>query len=133
MAVKVQGYDGNPFDQRSIMSFMRFLTTIHRLILSGNYATGGDTLDWTNAGINSAVPPDAPSLIGPDRCDVNDNAFSGATVLGAGGNYILIPGTNLTNWKLKIFKTAGAEYGAGAYVADALTEVLLIKSDWFRS
>lgn len=132
-AVLVQGFDGNPFDQRSVQAFLRFITTIHKLILSGNYTTGGDTLDWTNGGVNSAVPS-AQSFqsTGPVRCDICDNAPLGTTVLGKGGNYVVIPGTLLTNWKLKLFVTAGTEYTQGAYGADATGDSILIKSDWAR-
>lgn len=132
MSVTVKGFDGAAFDMRSAMSWMRLLTTIHQFILSGNYTTGGDTVDWTNGGVNSAVPAgQAFQTTGPIRCDINDNGPVGG-ILANGGNYILIPGASISTWKLKIFKTAGSEYGNGAYVADALTDTILVKSDWAR-
>lgn len=131
--VVVQGFDGNPFDQKSVIQWMRFITTLHKLILSGNYITGGDTVDWTNGGVNSAVPSaQAFQSTGPVRCDINDNAPSGSTVLGKGGNYILIPGATISTWKLKIFVTAGTEYTQGAYGADATGDTIIVKSDWGR-
>lgn len=132
MPVVVKGFDGNPFDQNSIMAFVRFITTIHKLVLSGSYTAGGDTIDWTNAGVNSGVPAaqSGNSGIGPIRCDVgNIGPLNG--IINLGGTYVVVPGTSLTNWKLKIFKTAGSEY-SGAYLADALTDTILVRSDWSR-
>jgi hypothetical protein len=133
MPVSVKGFDGNPFDQRSIISgFARVITTLVKLVLSGSYTTGGDTLDWTNGGVNSAVPSaQSFQTTGPVRCDICDNGPT-AGILANGGNYVCIPGTLVTNWLLKVFKTAGSEYGASAYLADALTDTILVRCDWAR-
>ena len=132
MAVKVYGFDGNPFDQRSIVGGLRVITCIYRIVLSGNYATGGDTLDFTNGGVNSAVPSaQGFQVTGPIRCDVCDNGPTGG-VLANGGNYVCIPGTGLTNWLLKIFATAGTQYAPGAYGVDATTDTILLRVDWAR-
>lgn len=128
MSVIVNGFDGNPFDQRSVVSSMRVITAIYKLKLTGNYVAGGDALDWTNGGVNSAVP--AAQSGGILRVDVCDNGPA-AGVLALGGNYVCIPGAALTNWLLKVFKTAGSEY-TGAYLADALTDNILLKVDWLR-
>jgi hypothetical protein len=133
MSVKVNGFDNNPFDQRSIISgFARVITTLCRLALTGNYVTGGDTLDWTNGGVNTAVPPGQSfQTTGPIRTEIG-NISVAAGVIGLGGNYVCIPGTAVTNWLLKVFKTAGSEYGATAYLADALTDTILVRADWAR-
>ena len=128
MAVQVLGFDGAPFDQRSIIASQRTITTLYKLKLTGNYVALGDTLDWTNGGVNSAVP--AAQSGGIVRIDVCDNGPA-AGVLAAGGNYVCVPGTLLTNWLLKVFKTAGSEY-TGAYLADALTENIILRVDWLR-
>ena len=137
MAVTVLGFDGAPFDQRSIQPGVgRFIRTLVRLKLTGNYTTGGDTLDFTNGGGTPAapttVPPDAGSPIGPDRADVSDGPTVAGTVLANGGSYVLIVGTNPTNWKLKVFATAGAQYANGAYGADATTDTPILSLDWAR-
>jgi hypothetical protein len=138
MAVTVLGFDGNPFDQRSIRSIGdRFIETLVVLKLTGNYTTGGDTLDFTNGGGTPAAPTTVPpgqqySNVGPIRADVSDGPSVAGTVLANGGSYILIPGTNPTNWKLKIFATAGAQYANGAYGADALTDNPVLRLTWAR-
>jgi hypothetical protein len=136
MAIKVAGFDGNPFDQRSIIGgFARFITTMYLLVFSGSYTTGiggGDTIDWTNGGVNSAVPSaQSFQTIGPIRTDVDDDGPS-TGVLAAGGGYIIIPGTNLTNWKIKIFATAGTELGTGAYPSSVTSDTVLLRCDWAR-
>jgi hypothetical protein len=128
MPVLVNGFDGAPFDQRSIIASQRTITTLHKLKLTGAYTAGGDTLDWTNGGVNSAVPPAQSG--GIVRIDVCNNGPA-AGVLGLGGNYVCIPGLLLTNWLLKIFKTAGTEY-SGAYLADVLTDNVILRVDWLR-
>lgn len=76
---------------------------------SGNYPTGGDTLDWTTvAGANSAngrvFTPSALPVI----CQI-----AGTT----GDDYGYVAGTTLANGKVKINTTSNAELGAGAYAA----------------
>jgi hypothetical protein len=78
---------------------------------SGNYATGGDTLDWTpvGAGVNGRNFGIAQ---GP-KAVINVYGISGYV-------YAPVAGTAINNWKLKAFQSAGsaapmAELGAGAY------------------
>ena len=137
--ITVLGFDGAPFDQRSIQPGVgRFIRTLCMLKMTGNYTTGGDTLDFSNAGGTPAAPTtvpaeaDASQKVGPSRADVSDGPVVAGTVLANGGGYILIKGTNPTNWKLKIFATAGTEYANGAYGADALTDTPILSLDWAR-
>ena len=138
MAVQVLGFDGNAFDQRSIRSIGdRFIETLVRLKLTGNYPLGGDTLDFTNGGGTPAAPTTVPpgqgaSNLGPIRADVSDGPSVAGTVLANGGSYVLIPGTGPTNWLLKIFATAGTQYATGAYGADALTDTVILRLTWAR-
>jgi len=115
----------------------RFIETLAQLKLTGNYTTGGDTLDFTNGGGTPAAPTTVPpaqgaSAVGPIRADVSDGPSVAGTILANGGGYVLIPGTNPTNWKLKIFATAGAQYANGAYGADALTDTPILRLTWAR-
>jgi hypothetical protein len=138
MAVTVLGVDGNAFDQRSISSIGdRYIRTLVQLKLSGNYITGGDILDFTNGGGSAAAPTTVPpgqqaNPIGPVRAVEGDGPSTAGSVSANGGGYQLIPGTNPTNWKLKVFATAGAQYAAGAYGADALTDNVTFELWWAR-
>jgi hypothetical protein len=130
MSIKVTGWDGNPFDQNSIESNAgRFIVTHCRFVLSGSYTSNGDTLDFTNGGVNSAVPPAQNRGIASIQVQGNGPAGS----IGAnGGNYTPIPGSNLTNWLLKIFATAGSQYSAGAYSTDATSDIIAATIVWAR-
>ncbi len=136
--VTVLGFDGAGFDQRSILADgPRFIRTLVRLKMTGNYTTGGDVLDFTNGGGTPAAPTTVPPAqqanpAGPVRTVVCDGPSPAGTVLSNGGNYTVIPGTNPTNWKLKIFATAGTEYANGAYGADALTDPATLELFWAR-
>src|SRR5271167_219526 len=132
MSVQVLGFDGNPFDQRSIRAMGdRFIETLVQLKLTGNYTTGGDTLDFTNGGGTPAAPTTVPpaqsnSNVGPARTVISDGPSPAGSVNANGVDYVIIPGTNPTNWLLKIFATAGAQYANGSYGADALTDTVTI-------
>lgn len=128
MTIKVNGFDGNPFDQRSIITQQHFFLCLYKLSFSGSYATGGDTLDFTNGGVNSAVPPLAglPIRIAPSAQGATDS------VSEEGGIYQYLPGTLLTNNKLEIYANGGTEYSAGAYNADVLTDVVFLEVYWER-
>lgn len=138
LAVKVLGFDGAPFDQRSILAEGdRFIKAIVRLaIQAGSYAPGGLALDWSNGGgtptVPSAIPAAAQGVAqGPSRAAVASMGPSGG-VLANGGTYVLVPGTNPTNWLLKIFATAGTEYATGALGTDALTDTPEVEVHWAR-
>jgi hypothetical protein len=83
-------------------SASNFAYAIATLTFSGNYATGGDTLDFTTV---------ADKL--PSTTVVQAFAESQA---GNGANfYVAVAGTALNNWKLRSFIPAGTEISAGAY------------------
>ena len=125
MAISVKGFDGNPFDQNSIEGLAgRFITTICKLVFTGSYTTGGDTLDL------SGVQPPAQSR---GIVDVKVIANGPASSVSAnGGEYTPITNTALASWKLKIFATAGTEYSAGAYSTDVTTDVVFLEIKWAR-
>lgn len=86
------------------------LRPIVNLAFSGNYPTGGDTIDLT-------------TIIG-----LADDAFiavfsalpiAADPTLGGGFDMEFIPGSALNNCKGKIFTSGGTELAAGAYAANA--------------
>lgn len=137
-AVTLLGFDGNPFDQRSVEGGGRFMRCHLRLKLTGSYTTGGDTLDFSNGGGTPAAPSTVPpaaannAAVGPDQVNMMDGPTIAGTVSANGGYYVIIKGTNPTNWKLKVFATAGSEYGAGAYGTDATTDTPEMEAIWSR-
>lgn len=74
--------------------------------MSGNYATGGDTLDLT-AVTNPNFLPAGKFAIVPDDYDAQ-NAPGGYTAE-------FLPGTTLANGKVLFRSAAGAEVAAAAY------------------
>lgn len=143
MSITVLGADGNAFDQNSIeIPAGRTLKTYVLFKLSGNYPAGGDTLDLTNGGgtlaAPSAVPPaQVRGLIG---IDVRPIAKSTVALSAIGGSYspispggiTPIPISALNALKLKLFLVTNAEYGVGAYGADALADMVLAELTWAR-
>ncbi|SRR6266404_2889863 len=80
------------------------------LTFTGNYPTGGDTVDLT-------------SIIGASD-DVGVAVFSALPIyvdpaLGGGFGGEFIPGSGLNNCKLKVFSAPGTELAAGGYAANA--------------
>jgi len=76
---------------------------------SGNYTTGGDTLDLSSQSfIPSAQLPKQASLF---------------TQTGQVYNYAFIQGTALNNNKVKIY-SAGTEISAGAYPSAILNDII---------
>lgn len=132
MAIKVLGWDGVPFDSscgHMDGSGSNFIFAEYQLVFSGSYATGGDTLDFTNAGVNSAVPPGID--IGGKVVRVSIDSNGGAASQGGiGGYFQFIPGTTLLNGKLKVFSAAGVELAAGAYPAAVTGDLVLAEVVW---
>ena len=128
MAITVNGFDGNPFNQSSVAYFDRMLRTVYRLTFTGSYATSGDTLDFTNGGVNSAVPAAAVRLVSV----VAYGNGTGSTITALGGIYIPTVGTALTNWLLEIFKVGGTQYSAGAYSTDVTGDIVFLEVNWAR-
>jgi hypothetical protein len=74
---------------------------IGTLAFSGNYSTGGDTLDFTT--VADKLP--STQIIQVFADSQNGNA----------GYYVPVAGSALNNWKLKAFTGGGTEVSAGAY------------------
>ena len=79
------------------------------IVPSGNYSTGGDTLDLT-ALKNPIFLPDPFLARVPISVGVMNEEMS--------GNYVgILPGTAPNNYKIKFYQPGGAELTAGAYPA----------------
>ncbi|MGC1483344.1 MAG: hypothetical protein WA789_06080 [Candidatus Acidiferrum sp.] len=83
---------------------------IGTLAFSGNYPTGGDTLDF------SKVADKMPSAQIIQVIVDSQN--------GNSGYYVPVQGTALNNWKLKAFTGGGAELSAGAYPGSVTGDVV---------
>lgn len=139
----VYGFDGAPFDQNSIEAFgPRFLRSYVRIVPSGNYATGGDTLDLTNAGGSPASPSVVPvaQARGLACIDIRPVSKLTTSFRAADGEYIVlaplgvfpVPFANLNALKLKLMLDIATEYVAGAYGADALGDIIQAELVWAR-
>jgi hypothetical protein len=142
MAITVLGMDGNPFDQQSIeASGARFLRCYNIFKLSGSYATGGDTLDFTNGGGSLASPVAVPvntrGLVSIDlrpwaKTTSSFSAADGQYFVLAPGGVIPVPLASINALKLKLMLDVATEYSAGAYGTDALADILIAECVWAR-
>jgi hypothetical protein len=79
------------------------------LTLSGNYAAGGDTIDWTTV---SGAQTENGRIFTPSKVPYAVQ-IDGTT----GDTYGYVAGTLLNNSKVKINTASNTELGAGAYNA----------------
>jgi hypothetical protein len=93
-------------------SASNFVNAIGALTFSGNYPTGGDTLDFTQ------VADKLPSTQIVQAFAESQN--------GNSGYYVAIAGSALNNWKLKAFNGGGTEISAGAYPTSVTSDVVQI-------
>jgi len=91
-------------------SASNFVYAIATLTFTGNYATGGDTLDFTQVADKLAS-------------DTIVQAFA-ESQNGNSGYYVPVQGTAMNNWKLKAFLAGGTEVTAGAYPASVTTDIV---------
>jgi len=87
-----------------------FIYAIATLAFSGNYPTGGDTLDFTT------VADKLPSTQIVQAFAESQN--------GNSGYYVVVAGSALNNFKLKAFNGGGTEITAGAYPASITTDIV---------
>jgi hypothetical protein len=83
---------------------------IATLTFSGNYTTGGDTMDFTT------VADKLPSTAVVQAVAESQN--------GNGGYYVPVQGTALNSWKLKAFAGGGTEISTGAYPSSVTGDVV---------
>lgn len=131
MSIAINGVDGAPFTTRDVdASANNFVYSTYLLGFSGNYATGGDTLNFTT--VAGLIPT---SKLPISIAEQPQGLAATPSLSAAGGFYQVIQNAvpTLANYLLKVFKnTAGSitEYGAGAYAADVLTDVVLLQVQW---
>jgi hypothetical protein len=91
-------------------SASNFVYAIATLSFSGNYPTGGDTLDFTQ------VADKLPSTQIVQAFAESQN--------GNSGYYVVVQGSALNNFKLKAFNGGGTEITAGAYPASITSDIV---------
>jgi len=84
-----------------------FVYAVATLTFSGNYPSGGDTLDFTQ--VADKLPSDTIMQVFAESQNGNS------------GYYIPIQGTALNNWKLKAFVGGGTEITPGAAYPTTVT------------
>ncbi len=89
-----------------------FVYAIGTLTFSGNYTTGGDTMDFTTV---------ADKLASAQIIQVYADSQAGNA-----GYYVPITGSGMNNWKLKAFTGGGTEITAGAYPTSVTTDAVQI-------
>lgn len=93
---------------------------------SGNYVTGGDTLDWTTAIEQIGQSGQVLDAASPPQQVMLDSQNGNA------GYYVPVQGNALNNWKVKCFLGGGTEVGAGAYPASVTTDVIAFQAQFKR-
>jgi hypothetical protein len=91
-------------------SASNFVYAIATLTFSGNYATGGDTLDFTQI---------ADKLGGSTVVQASAESQNGNS-----GYYVPVQGSALNNWKLKALQGGGTEISAGAYPGSVTGDIV---------
>ena len=133
MSITVNGADGATFgNQSQSASLYGFVETYYLLKFSGSYPAGGDTLDFSNGGVNSAVPS-ARKLEFLHICPCPTPTNAATALSSTGGRYfpLLVGGLpGITGNKLKIWTAAGAEYTTGAYGTDVTLDAVYVRALW---
>jgi hypothetical protein len=130
--IVINGWDGKQVTPFSLdASPNNFIFGVFLLAFSGNYVTGGDTLDFTNAaGVNGPnLAAFVPSLSGIITAFAEGNGPT-ASQQGGGGYYATLAGASPSTWKIKVFSSGGAEIGAGAYPAAVTTDIVYLQVIW---
>lgn len=142
MSLQLLGYDGGAFAQYHAEGMPeRFMRVYLKVLFSGNYPAGGDTLDLTNAGGTPAAPNTIPAAVNGGVVDVDiiERGVVGGFVAGGGFCALIAPNANaplkfadLANLKLKLFTSGNTELGAGAYPASVLGDIIILEVVYVR-
>jgi hypothetical protein len=96
------------------------------LVFSGNYVTGGDTLDLTPI-VQAGVPTGAL----PVQIYVEGQGNTAGTSWTALGNYYaVVLGSALTGYKIQLWSGGGAQLAAGAYPATVTADKTTLSIVW---
>lgn len=140
MGVQVLGFDGNPYDQRSIFSMGdRFITQMLYLSVSGLYVTNGIPLDFTNGGGTPAapnvVPPAAASgSVGPSMIIPGSNTRGNVTTayqVAVGGTIGFLDGADPSSWLLVLYDSSGAQIANGTDLTGGFYDAVIL-AHWAR-
>jgi hypothetical protein len=96
------------------------------ITFSGNYVTGGDSLDWTTAIEQIGQSGQTLDAASPPQQVMFDSQNGNA------GYYVAVQGSALNNWKVKCFVGGGAEVGAGAYPSSVTADVIVFQAQFMR-
>jgi len=112
--ITIVGTDGNPLSAKDVDGSANDFVYVQGILkFTGNYSTGGDTLDWTTVA----------DKLASDQCF---SVFLDWQSLG--NNYFSIGGaaTPLNGWKIKVQApgTFNSELTAGAYPAGITGDVV---------
>lgn len=143
MSIQVVGFDAGAFAQyHEEARGDRFIRQFLKLVFSGSYSTGGDTLDLTNAGGTPAAPNTVPPAVANGLVDVDVIERSTVSTGNAagGGFYVLVAPNadvplkfaDLTTLKIKIFTGGTTELSAGAYPASVTSDVVILECVYAR-
>ena len=91
------------------------------VVLSGNYVSGGDTLNL------AGIAPGVAKL--PIMSDIQSLASTAAQALNT---YTFVPGATLATCKMRCFIGAAAELAAGAYPAAATGDTIQLQLTFER-
>ena len=114
------GTSNPPFD--GVDDGQKLFYVFGSIAASGNYAAGGDTLDWTKLldALKTGYLP------------VQVQMFSQSASAGHPGyTYYWRPGTTLANGKMQVMNGT-AELGAGAYPAAILADTIAFAATFLR-
>lgn len=101
-----------------------------KLIFSGNYPTGGDTVDFTAAVADPALVGGAGPFIESSLPPMNFDAWSQTGLLADA--YLPVIGTTQKNNKVKVVTAFGTELGAGAYPAAVIADNVGFQASFFK-
>ena len=96
------------------------------ITFTGNYATGGDALDWSTATEQLGQSGQALDTASPPQQVMFDSQNGNA------GYYVAVQGSASNNWKVKCFLGGGTEVGAGAYPSSVTSDVVVFQAQFKR-
>ena len=99
---------------------LRTKDRVVKVVASGNYVTGGDTVDLTNVS--------NPNFLSDQRFGQN-SSINDYEVVQAPAGYTaeLVPGATLATWKLMVFSAPNTQLAAAAYPAAITGDFFILR------